>query len=100
MTTMHLDDIRDTADRMYSMLGNSNVSDRFINSIYKYIDMVVMIECDHRTEKRRITQLGFLNRKNGVNSCTVIYEDGEFTGERIPDSIVEKLRKYNKNLVI
>ena len=33
MTTMHLDDIRDMPDRMYSMLGNGESSDRFINSI-------------------------------------------------------------------
>ena len=46
MTTMHLDDIRDMPDRMYSMLGNGESSDRFINSIYKYIDLVLLVDCD------------------------------------------------------
>ncbi len=39
MTTMHLDSVRSIPDRMYNMLGESNVTDRFVNSIYKYIDV-------------------------------------------------------------
>lgn len=46
MTTMHLDEVRDMPDRMYNMLGNSSVNERFINSVYKYIDLVVLVECD------------------------------------------------------
>ena len=40
MTTMHLDDVRDTPDRMYNMLGSSNINERFINSIYKYLSLI------------------------------------------------------------
>ena len=72
MTTMHLDDIRDMPDRMYSMLGNGESSDRFINSIYKYIDLVLLVDCD-RFERRHISQVGFLSRNQGENTCTVIY---------------------------
>ena len=43
MTTMHLDEVRDMPDRMYNMLGNSSVNERFINSVYKYIDLVVLV---------------------------------------------------------
>lgn len=93
MTTMHLDDVRDMPDRMYSMLGKENVSERFVNSIYKYIDLVILVECD-RFEKRKITQVGFLNRSKGKNYCTVIYEDGEFTDSKIPDDIMEKFSRY------
>ncbi len=93
MTTIHLDDIRDIADRMYNMLGTSNVTDRFINSIYKYIDLVVLVECDKK-EHRRIKQVGFLSRVHGVNSCTVIYEDGEFTGQDLPEQFNNKLSEW------
>ena len=58
MTTMHLDEVRDMPDRMYNMLGNSSVNERFINSVYKYIDLVVLVECD-KHEKRVIKQIGF-----------------------------------------
>lgn len=102
MTTMHLDDVRDVPDRMYNMLGDCNISDRFINSIYKYIDLIILVECD-KHENRRIRQVGFLSRENSINKCTVVYEDGIFTKEVIPDSVQEKFRKrgivdiYEKN---
>lgn len=89
---MHLDDVRDTPDRMYNMLGSSNINERFINSIYKYIDLVILIECD-KHEKRRIKQVGFLSRENGNNQCTIIYEDGSFTDEKIPETIINKFSK-------
>lgn len=93
MTTMHLDDIRDMPDRMYSMLGKGESSERFINSIYKYIDLVVLVDCD-RFEKRKIRQVGFLSRNNGSNSCTVIYEDGEFKDTHIPEDIKDKFVRF------
>lgn len=93
MTTMHLDDIRDMPDRMYSMLSKGGTEDRFINSIYKYIDLVILVECD-RFENRRISQVGFLSRVKGKNLCKVIYEDGEFTSEDMPQDIEEKFKKY------
>ena len=93
MTTMHLDNVRSIPDRMYNMLGEGNVTDRFINSIYKYIDIGILVECD-KNEKRKITQVGFFTRENGVNRCTVIYENGEFTDNKIPQQIEAKLKKY------
>ncbi len=92
MTTMHLDEVRDMPDRMYNMLGNSSVNERFINSVYKYIDLVVLVECD-KHEKRRIKQIGFLSRHNSVNYCCVIYEDGAFTDETVPEDILDKFKR-------
>lgn len=93
MTTMHLDDVRDMPDRMYNMLGTSNVTDRFVNSIYKYIDLVVLVACD-KFEKRRIAQVGFLSRVNNCNQCTVVYEDGEITNDPIPSEIIERFHQF------
>lgn len=93
MTTMHLDRVRGLPDRMYNMLGEGNVTDRFVNSIYKYIDVAVVVECD-KYEHRRIREVGFFTRKEGVNSCTVIYENGEFTPQDIPGDIAERFIQY------
>lgn len=93
MTTMHLDDVRDMPDRMYNMLGTSNVTDRFVNSIYKYIDLVVLVVCD-KFERRRIAQVGFLTRSNNGNECTIVYEDGEITEKAIPEEIMERFKQY------
>ncbi|MGN0317542.1 MAG: ATPase, T2SS/T4P/T4SS family [Lachnospira sp.] len=93
MTTMHLDDVRDMPDRMYNMLGTGNAPERFINSIYKYIDMAVLVECD-KYERRRISQVGFFSRENGKNKCSVIYEDGKRTNEELPEFIKDRFRRY------
>lgn len=93
MTTMHLDSVRSLPDRMYNMLGECNVNERFINSIYKYIDMAVLIECD-KNEHRKVKELAFFTRAEGVNKCTVIYENGEFTEDEIPDEITLRLKRY------
>ncbi|WP_051555000.1 ATPase, T2SS/T4P/T4SS family [Lachnospira multipara] len=92
MTTMHLDDIRDMPDRMFNMLRNSGVSDRFINNIYKYIDLVVLVECD-KYEKRKVTQVGFLNRDKN-NECVVIYDNGEIINKNLPEKVKFKFLRY------
>lgn len=93
MTTMHLDDVRGIPDRMYNMLRETNITDRFTNSIYKYIDLGVLVECD-KHERRKITQAGFFTRQNNNNKCTIIYQDGEFTGESIPTEMMTRFHKY------
>jgi pilus assembly protein CpaF len=93
MTTMHLDNVRDIPDRIYNMLGECNVADHFMNSIYKYIDIGILVECD-KNEKRCITQVGFFTREENKNQCTLIYDHGEFTGEKVPGTVLDKMNKY------
>lgn len=52
---------------MYNMLGESSVTDRFINSIYKYIDVGVLVTCD-KNERRKIQELAFFDREDGINN--------------------------------
>ena len=93
MTTMHLDSVKNVPDRMYNMLGESNVTDRFINSIYQYIDVGVLVECD-KHEHRSIREVGFFTRTSGKNCCTIVYENGEFTDKELPEEISLRFRKY------
>jgi len=93
MTTMHLDQVESLPDRMYNMLGESNVSERFMNSIYQYIDLGIVVECD-KNEHRKITQVGFFSRENGINTCTIIYDNGTFTRKSPPKQIQDKFNKY------
>jgi pilus assembly protein CpaF len=96
MTTMHLDEVKNIPDRMYNMLGESNVADRFINSIYQYIDVGVLVECD-KYEHRSIREVGFFTRTAGKNSCIIVYEDGEFTSRELPQEIMQRFAKYGIN---
>lgn len=79
---------------MYNMLGEANVTDRFINSIYQYIDVGILVECD-KHERRSIKEVGFFIREEGVNKCVMIYENGEFTDNELPQQIMSRFRKYN-----
>lgn len=38
--------------------------------------------------------MSFLSRNQGENTCTVIYEDGEFLDSDIPQDIMDKFIKY------
>lgn len=92
MTTMHLDHVSNIPDRMCSMLGGK-ATERFVDNAYRYIDVGVMVECD-KHEHRKLTQLCFFTRTNGNNKCTMIYDNGEFTNEEIPEEFLMKLTKY------
>ena len=52
-----------------------------------------MVECD-KHEHRKLTQLCFFTRTSGNNKCTMIYDNGEFTNEEIPEEFLMKLTKY------
>lgn len=93
MTTMHLDRVKNIPDRMYNMLGESNVAERFINSIYKHIDVGVLVECDKK-EQRSIKEVGFFTRINNVNESVIIYENGEFTAKELPEEIAVRFAGY------
>lgn len=93
MTTMHLDRVSNIPDRMYNMLGESQVTDRFMNSIYKYIDVGVLVECD-KHERRIIKEVGFFTRKDNLNECTIIYDNGDFTAKDLPQDVMEHFARY------
>lgn len=93
MTTIHVDDVRGVPDRMYNMLGECDVTERFINSIYKYIDVGVLVECDAK-ERRRITQAAFFDCVNGENSCTILYDREGRTDSPLPLSYQRRFQRY------
>ena len=52
MTTVHVDGAKDIPDRMYNMLNNSSINERFINNIYRYMDVGIIIKADKKQQKR------------------------------------------------
>lgn len=61
MTTVHVDGAKDIPDRMYNMLGDSGESPRFINNIYRYMDIGMVVKAD-KQEHRIVSELGFFER--------------------------------------
>lgn len=105
MTTIHVDGVMDIPDRMYNMLGKSEESPRFINNIYKYIDVGIMIKADKK-ENRVVTELGFFDRQSikkedgsirTQNMYIPFYnsEEGIINKENLPQKIKNALNKFN-----
>ena len=93
MTTIHLDDVRGLPDRMYNMLGSCDITERFINNIYKYIDVGVLVESDAK-ERRWITQMAFYDNEGGRNTCTVLYDREGITPQQIPEAYQRRFLRY------
>lgn len=96
MTTIHLDRVPDIPDRMYNMLGSGEETPRFINNIYRYIDVGLIIKADKK-ENRVVTEMGFFDRENGKNLYVPFYsnDDKELKLSDLPLNIRSAFEKYN-----
>lgn len=92
LTTMHLNDVTRLPDRMYNMIGE-NVSERFINNIYRFIDVGIIVECDNK-QQRRIKQLAFFTRTERKNMCHLFFDEGELTRKPIPEEMLKRFQRY------
>lgn len=107
MTTVHVDGAKDIPDRMYNMLGDSGESPRFINNIYRYIDIGMVVKAD-KQERRIVSELGFFERKpvkkidkygiehEDVENVYIPFynaQDGLFEKNNIPDEILDKFQR-------
>ena len=95
MTTLHADDIRKIPDRMLNMAGEVADEGRFINNVYEFIDAGILIKKKliGGVLRRTIDEIGFFERSRGKNHLSVVFEDGSFTGEMVPDGIMKKMRE-------
>ena len=95
MTTLHADDIRKIPDRMLNMAGEVADEGRFINNVYEFIDVGILIKKKiiGGVLRRTIDEIGFFERRNGKNHLSVVFEDGAFTGEEVPEGIMKKMKE-------
>lgn len=100
MTTLHTDDVRKIPDRMMNMAGSEVGTEHFLNDIYSFIDVGVLIRRrgfrDDQgivTTRRYIDQIGFFHRENGVNETVLAADDGKMTGDELPKSVLKKLKQ-------
>lgn len=96
MTTIHTDSVADIPDRMYNMLGSGVENPRFINNIYRYIDIGLIIKADKK-ENRIISELGFFDRNKGKNVYIPFYNtsDGILDKNNLSSILVKEFKKYN-----
>ena len=94
MTTIHTDGARDIPDRMYNMLGDSGESTRFINNVYRYMDVGLIIKAD-KQENRFVSEVGFFGRVNEQNIYIPFYNvfDGLKSKDELPRNIQRAFRR-------
>ncbi|MQN01862.1 MAG: pilus assembly protein [Lachnospiraceae bacterium] len=100
MTTLHTDDIRKVPDRMMNMAGSLRSEGRLENDIYSFIDVGVLIRKKLRKRPngsfeviRYVDQIGFFYRENKKNSCLLVLDQGEPTGNDIPEVMMKKFQE-------
>lgn len=93
MTTLHLDEVSDIPDRLFSMLEDQKNS-RFIDNVYKYIDVGLVIAVDKKQE-RKINDFGFFERNETGNHYRPFYniDDGVIPEK---DMLPESMKKIFK----
>lgn len=95
-TTLHTGDVRDIPDRMINMMNNGIDTERVKNTIYSYSNIGILVkkeETDDGETKRIMAQVGLFNHEENHNECIIIYEDGVFKKDAIPDWFLEKMKK-------
>lgn len=102
MTTIHTDDVRNIPDRILNMAAQKRDENKLLNDIYTFIDVGVLIRRkeirgeDGRIRiKRFVDQVCFYTRENGTNETHLVVEDGHLNAKAIPQSVRDKLKKCN-----
>lgn len=91
LTTIHSDDVRKLPDRIQNMMGSQGSEKE--NDIYNFFDVGIKVNVEKKPDgiHRKIDQVCTFDRNEDANSITMIYDDGKFTGNNLPENIRKKL---------
>lgn len=90
LTTIHLDDVTKIPDRIRNMGEDVNEND-----VYSFIDLGVQLLSvvkEHEKITRKIIQVMCFSRNQEKNEKAMIYEDGKFFPENLPEDIMRKFK--------
>lgn len=96
ITTIHANNVRKIPDRMANMVGSALINDRFINNIYSFLDIGVMITSDVNdmgSITRKIEQICIFSRENERNGLSVFYENGILDKNALTGDILSRFEK-------
>lgn len=90
LTTIHVDDVVKIPDRLRNMGQDVNEND-----VYSFVDLGVGLKSvvkDGERITRKISQVVCFSRNGDKNEKVLIYEDGQFLTDKLPDSLVKKFK--------
>lgn len=100
ITTLHTDDVTKVPGRIVNMVEDDIDTIRFENNVYEFIDLAILVTIQMNRDGhryRRISQVGFFvkDEKAHNNYCRVIYADGHFIFDTLPESVNSKFSVAN-----
>lgn len=105
MTTLHTDDVKKIPDRMVNMAGELSNEKRFLNNVYSFVDVGILIRKkvvrDNFGNEKKIRYLDemcfFIHDENG-NRAEYAVKDGALTESPLPKEIVTKMERDGVNV--
>lgn len=100
--TIHADNVWEVPDRVVQMGGKEEDGASFEDDVYRYFDAGIKVskEITEQGVHRRIDQIAFYERIKQENRTIVFMKNGTYTGEAIPDSILEKFETNQKDALL
>lgn len=96
ITTIHANNVTKIPDRMANMVGSSLVNERFINNVYSFLDIGVMITSDVKNNEgitRKIEQICIFTRENEKNISSVFYENNIIKKNMLSNDILLRFKE-------
>ncbi|MCH4007220.1 MAG: CpaF/VirB11 family protein [Eubacterium sp.] len=93
MTTIHSDDVRKLPDRIMNMMGNQGTDRQ--NDIYSFFDIGIRVDVKNQGNgiQRKLSQICILDRDRGVNRLQMLYQDGLWLDQPLPENFLRKLKR-------
>lgn len=101
-STIHANNVWEIIDRIVQMSGKDADKEGLENDVYTFFDMGIKVSkkvTDHGIT-RHIDQICFFDRKDKVNSTVLFMKDGKYTGNKIPQSLLERFEENEEDELI
>ncbi len=99
VTCIHSKDVRMVPDRIDNMIGaGSNGVMSKENDVFTFFDYAIKVNKESSKGKRPhryIDQLAVFERKDKVNKIYMIVENGQLTGEMLPESLLRHFQSFS-----
>lgn len=98
LTTLHTDNVMSIPDRLINMMGSISINDRYINNVYRFLDVGVIVSSHvskNNKIERHIEQICVMSRQDDKNILSVIYDQRKLTGNMLTEDILNKFNRYH-----
>ena len=101
-STIHTENVWEIPDRILQMAGPDVDKEGLEDSVYMFFNVGIKVKRTVTDTRilRNIDQICFFDRVGKENICTVFMEDGKYTGNPIPDSILKRFRNNNEEKIL